>query len=263
MKLKHTLVFLMLLSALALVYAFTDTKPVIYLIGDSTVKNGKGNGDNQLWGWGSFLSQNLDTTKVHVENCALGGTSSRTFKTKGLWTEVFKKLKPGDIVIIQFGHNDGGQLDDTARARGTLRGTGNETREIFNPLTKKQEVVHTFGWYISGYIRDARSKGATAVVCSPVPRNIWKNKKVVRDIDSYPKWAKEAADSGGAYFIDLHNMIADRYDQLGEDRVSPFFPADHTHTNMEGAKLNASSVAQGLGLLQASIFKPLMINQIN
>src|SRR5688500_7180350 len=92
-------------------------KPVLYIIGDSTVRNGDGSGRNGQWGWGSFLSQYFDTTKISVQNHALGGRSSRTFITEGRWEKIHAALKEGDYVIMQFGHNDAGALDDTARAR--------------------------------------------------------------------------------------------------------------------------------------------------
>ena len=94
-------------------------KPTVFTLGDSTVKNGQGNGAGGLWGWGDPFQQYFDTAKVVVKNRALGGTSSRTFQTKGLWDEVLKELKKGDFVLMQFGHNDGGAINDTLRARGT------------------------------------------------------------------------------------------------------------------------------------------------
>ncbi len=231
-------------------------KPTLFIIGDSTVKNGKGKGDNLQWGWGSFIAGHFDTTKIHIENHALGGTSSRTFRTKGLWDEVLKKLKPGDFVIMQFGHNDGSPLDDTARARGTIRGTGDESKEIYNPITKQQEVVHTYGWYMSEFIKETKEKGAVAIVCSPVPRSNWKDGKISRGGEGYGNWAQETAQSAGAYFIDLNKLITDKYDELGETKVNSLFPADHTHTNMEGAKINAAFVADGIGAI-----KELPLNQ--
>ena len=143
---------LVLLIAL-LFFNFKDKdhpKPVIYLVGDSTVKNGKGDGAGGLWGWGDFIGQFLDTTKISVQNHALGGTSSRTFQSKGLWEPVYNKLKKGDYVIIQFGHNDDGPLNDTLRARGTIKGIGEETQEkikgseilILNALRHEEHVSH-------------------------------------------------------------------------------------------------------------------------
>lgn len=108
------------------------TKTTVFIVGDSTVKNGKGDGAGGLWGWGDYIGQFLDTTKVSVENHALGGTSSRTFQDKGLWEPVFKSLQKGDYVLIQFGHNDDGPINDNFRARGTIKGIGEETEEIDN-----------------------------------------------------------------------------------------------------------------------------------
>ena len=111
--------------------------PTIFLIGDSTVRNGYGDGANGQWGWGEPLVDRFDTAKLNLVNRAVGGLSSRTYLTQGHWAHVLTMLKPGDYVVMQFGHNDNGPLDDAARARGTIAGIGDETREIDNPITKK------------------------------------------------------------------------------------------------------------------------------
>jgi rhamnogalacturonan acetylesterase len=218
------------------------TKPVFYIIGDSTVRNGSGMGSDKLWGWGSFLAEKVDTTKMGVSNQAIGGRSSRTFITEGRWDKILATLKKGDYVIMQFGHNDGGPLDDTARARGSIRGIGEESKEIYNPIMKKQEVVHSYGWYMRKYIKDTKAKGAIPIVCSPIPRNDWKEGKVIRSTDSYSKWAKEIAEQEGAYFIDLNDLVSLKYEEMGAETVKPFFPTDHTHTNIDGAKVNRDIV---------------------
>ena len=81
-------------------------KPTLYIIGDSTVRNGDGRGGNSQWGWGSFIADYFDTTKIRVLNLAIGGRSSRTFITEGRWDKILNDLKKGDYVIMQFGHND-------------------------------------------------------------------------------------------------------------------------------------------------------------
>lgn len=246
-KQKHPLLLLATIFLLSSSFIFLKKeKPVFYIIGDSTVKNGDGKGKGNLWGWGSFIADYFDTTKISVQNYAIGGRSSRTFITEGRWDKILATLKRGDYVIMQFGHNDGGPLDDTARARGTIKGTGNESKEIYNPITKKQEVVYTYGYYMRKYIRDAKAKGAFAIVCSPVPRNVWRDDKVVRSKESYAGWAEQIAKEEGAYFIDLNNLIATKYEQMGQEVVKPFFPGDHTHTDINGAKLNAEIVMEQL-----------------
>ena len=237
-----------ILAAAALVPAFAQPAdlPTVFLIGDSTVRNGSGAGADGLWGWGEPFASSFDAAKIRVVNRALGGRSSRTFLTEGRWDAVLAELKRGDFVIMQFGHNDGGPLDDTARARGSLKGTGDETREIDNPITHRHEVVHTYGWYLRRFIADAREKGATPIVCSPVPRNMWKDGKTVRMSDNYGKWAREVAEAAVADFLDLNEIIARRYDGMGEEAVKALFPGDHTHTNRAGAEINAECVLQAL-----------------
>src|SRR5207244_6452813 len=110
-------------------------------------------------------------------------------------------------------------------------------------LTGEWEVVHTFGWYMKKYVTDARAKGAAPVVCSPIPRNVWKDDRIVRD--EYRTWAREVADSTAAPFIDLTEIIARRYEQMGPEAVNALFPADHTHTNQAGADINAAGVIAG------------------
>lgn len=250
--------------ALALITAFSSfmllkkEKPVFYIIGDSTVKNGDGTGKQGLWGWGDFIAPYFDTAKISVRNHAIGGRSSRTFITEGRWDKVLATLKKGDYVIMQFGHNDSGPLDDTARARGTIKGIGSESKEIYNPIMKKQEVVYTYGYYMRKYIRDAKEKGAIAIVCSPIPRNDWKDGKVSRSKESYAGWAEQIAKEEGACFIDLNDLIATKYEALGQDAVKIFFPGDHTHTDINGAKLNAQIVMEQLKKLNPGKLKKYM-----
>src|SRR5678815_222821 len=210
---------------------FKKEKPVFYIIGDSTVKNGDGTGKNNQMGWGTVITPFFDTTKIDVRNDAIGGRSSRTFITDGRWNKILETLKKDDYVIMQFGHNDASPLDDTARARGVIKGIGEDSTEIWNPIRKIKEVVHTYGWYMRKYVRDTKAKGAIPIICSLVPRNNWKDGKAVRSNDSWALWAKQVAEQEGAYFIDLNELIAAKYDQMGQSAVQAFFQVDNTHTN--------------------------------
>jgi lysophospholipase L1-like esterase len=224
--------------------------PTLWLIGDSTLRNGHGDGSNGQWGWGEPLVDLFDTARINVVNRALGGTSSRTFLTLGLWNGVLKQLKPGDFVLIQFGHNDNGPLDDKDRARGTLPGTGDETREIDNPITNRHETVHTYGWYLRRFIAEARAKGASPIVCSLIPRKTWKDGRIERNSTTYRKWAAGIAAAEKTGYIDLNEKIAARYDALGPVEVDALFGDPHTHTSRAGAELNAKVVVEGLRELE-------------
>src|SRR5262245_33309674 len=182
--------------------------PTLFVIGDSTVRTGtKGQ-----QGWGDPLIALFDKEKIRVENHAIGGRSSRTFRTEGRWEKVLAKAREGDFVLIQFGHNDAGPLDDKMRARGSLRGTGDETREIDNPITKKKEVVHTYGWYLRQYLAEARANKVTPIVLSPVPRRPRAEvEKGAVEKNPYVGWAAEGAKAEKALFIDLNRLILARY----------------------------------------------------
>ncbi|MDP9173236.1 MAG: GDSL-type esterase/lipase family protein [Planctomycetota bacterium] len=228
--------------------------PTLWIIGDSTVRNGQDTGGNGQWGWGKPIHDYFDQTKINVQNWALGGTSSRTFQAGSRWAHVLYSMKPGDYLIMQFGHNDSGKPDDPSRARATLPGNGEETVEIDNPILKKHEVVHTYGWYIRQYVSLAKAKGASDVfICSPIPRNAWQNGKVNHNAN-FTRWAAEAAKMAGAKFIDLNTITATRYDAEGKQAVTDkYFPEKEVvHTDWAGAILNADSVVQGIKELDAN-----------
>lgn len=216
--------------------------PSLYLIGDSTVRTGRGDGDNGQFGWGDPIEEYFDLTKLNVVNRALGGTGAGTFRTLGTWDNVLASLKAGDVVITQFGHNDNG-------TKGALRGIGDETVEREDPTTKQMTTVHTFGWYLRQYIHEVRAKGATPILCSLIPRNNWRDGKIVRTQDSHADWARSVAASEKADFIDLHELIAERYEALGAEAVMPLFADQRVHTNWQGAVFNAKCVIEGLNRL--------------
>jgi rhamnogalacturonan acetylesterase len=223
--------------------------PTLFLVGDSTVRNGHGDGVNGQWGWGEPLVDLFDTSKINVVNRAIGGRSSRTYITEGHWADTLALMKAGDVVLFQFGHNDTGALDDTFRARGTLPGVGDESHEIDNPILKVHETVHTYGWYMTKYVTDTLAKGAIPILCSPIPRKTWKDGKIVRNADTFGGWARQVTLQQNIAFIDLNEMIARRYDALGAEKVEPLFGDPHTHTSRAGAELNADCVVAGLKAL--------------
>jgi len=257
---KKYIITLAAIAGLAIAFK-PQNKPTLFLIGDSTVKNGRDDGQHKgalgQWGWGHFLGDYFDTTRITVEDDALGGTSSRTFMTNPkLWPVVLSKIKPGDYVMMQFGANDSSPINDTARARGTFGNNSDTSITIHNMLTQQDEVVHSYGWYIRKFINDTKSKGATAIVCSMIPRNKFKDGKVVRVDKSYGLWAKQAAMQGDALFLPLNDIIADDYDQEGQEAVTAkYFTAPETlHTNEGGAKFNATAVVQGIkGLTNSNL----------
>jgi len=226
----------------------TEGKPVVFITGDSTVKNADSD-KKGMWGWGAVANTIFDENKIDIVNAAKAGRSCRTYLNEGRWDMVYNSLQPGDFVLIQFGHNDIGAIDKPkfraaiASAEDTCHvykiKEGNESR---------YEVVYSFGWYLKKFIDDVREKGATPILISLTPRNEWKNGKIERRNDTYGKWYREVAKETGVEFVDLHNITADFLDKKcgKKDKAMKYYNHDHTHTSLLGAKLNAQSVAKGL-----------------
>jgi len=238
--------------------------PTLWIVGDSTVRNGGGVGGGGQWGWGEPLKEMFDTSKIQVRNKAIGGRSSRTFLNEGRWDEILAEMKSGDYVLMQFGHNDPGAINDDSRARGTIRGIGDETQEIENLLTKKHEVVHTYGWYMRKYVTDTKAHGATPIVFSYVPRCPRPTDTIEPnpEITSYRLWAKEIAEQEKVDFVDLYGLIWPEYVGHTSDELHTkyFTSADYTHTNREGAELNAKKVAEGIKSLAGCSLKDYFLH---
>ena len=221
-----------------------EGRPVLFTIGDSTVKN-KDEASDGMWGWGSVIGGLFDPEKIAVENHAMAGRSARTYLNEGRWDRVYETLQPGDFVLIQFGHNDGGEIN-VGKARGELPGSGAESKVLRMEATGKYEAVYTYGWYLRKFILDAQEKGAVPIVLSHTPRNKWKDGRIERNTRSYGRWAREAAEETGAYFIDLNAISADKLEKIGQDNAGEYFKTDHTHASLKGAQMNAQSIVDGL-----------------
>jgi lysophospholipase L1-like esterase len=227
--------------------------PTIFVVGDSTASNGPD------LGWGDHLAHYFDTTKVNVANRAHAGRSSRSYMVEGAWDKVLAEIKPGDYVLLQWGHNDGGDLGG-AKPRGDLPGDGDETKDVAQTtgvLAGKTETVHTYGWYNRKYVADAQAKGATPMFLSMTIRNIWKPdasgvQRIERETN-FNAIMKKIADEDHLQFIDMASVEAARLEATGQEKTALLFPIDHTHTSPEGAELNAQSVVIALEVAKSPL----------
>ena len=130
---KHSQTFaIFTISFLLMAFtALKDDRPTLYIIGDSTVRNSMTNGQ---WGWGTLISEFLDSSKISVSNQAMAGRSTRTFIKEQRWDKVLSTLKKGDFVMMQFGHNEGSK-PDTSKAgyRGVLKGVTEDSVSLTWP----------------------------------------------------------------------------------------------------------------------------------
>ena len=244
-------------------------KPMVFLCGDSTGKNEDDKPDG-MWGWGSQAYTIFDSTKCVFQNQAKAGRSTRTYIDEGRWEEVYNSLEKGDVVLIQFGHNDIGGIKD-GKKRGVLATAKDSSAVYCMENSGVYKVIYSYGWYLKKMIRDAQEKGAVPVLLSLTPRNEWhegnghsrgfiypvKEKEgklyIERRNETYGSWCRSVARETGCEFVDIHNITADALDKLGPAKAASYFKNDHTHTSLKGAQLNAKSLAKGLRDIQSPV----------
>ena len=230
--------------------ARAEAERTLWIIGDSTVRNGNGDGV----GWGEVLAEHFDTDRIAIANRAIGGRSSRTYRLEGRWQAVLDEAKPGDFVLIQFGHNDGANPQDPEKPRGSLRGIGEETVNWTHPHLNEPETIHTYGWYMRQYVAEAKGAGLTPIVVSYVPRAPRRGEEMRVELDElYGTWSKQVAEQADAAFINLYGRVAEKYRAMEQEqphsvkeRLFVGGDRDYTHTVLAGAELNAVTLLEGI-----------------
>jgi len=238
--------------------------PTLFVAGDSTASSYEPK-PNRQQGWGAVLQPYFKEKKLRVVDAARGGRSSRTFVSEGHWEKMLADVKAGDFVIIQFGHNDSGAVNQEPpgstrplRARGTIPGIGNESEEIDNVVTGKHETVYTFGWYLRKMIADTRARGATPILLTITKTNNWTEGRITCPSDTYRLWTWQTAVNEKAAFVDLSRIVADRYQKQGPQAVTAQFIEDTVHTNIDGAVANARDVVSALVMLKGLPFRKML-----
>ena len=212
----------------------------LYVVGDSTVENGT----DPYYGWGGQLAGFLPG--IRVDNHAFSGRSSKSFWNEKRFEPVAAQMKPGDLLLIGFGHND--EKDDEERH------TDPET---------------TFPEMLLRYVGAARAVGAVPVLCTSISRNfIGENGFVMYTHGAYPHAVRMLCQKENLPLIDLERMTRDLLKSLGTQHAADLYVnippgaderypkgvEDRTHLNQFGAKLIAEMVAgrlKGLKLLEA------------
>ncbi|KAK3354415.1 rhamnogalacturonan acetylesterase precursor [Neurospora tetraspora] len=219
--------------------------PTVYLAGDSTTAKTGG----LLMGWGEYLPPLLNG--ITVVNKAVSGRSARSYTNEGRFTELANLVTAGDIVVIEFGHNDGGSPNSASdNGRSDCPGTGSEVCVS----GKTGEKVYTFNHYVETAAKTIIAKGASVIFASQTPNNLWEGGSYggyappVRFVGYASLAAKNLANTGKASFVDHYQAVANMYLKLGNTKTNSLYPSDHTHTSPEGADLVAKAFAQAVML---------------
>ena len=252
------------MAALALLVLTSFTKDhvtTIFIIGDSTAANKDISNGKQERGWGMALQCYFDDN-ILVDNHALNGRSSLSFFNEGRWQKVLDKIRPGDYVIIQFGHNDEKPKGD-----------------------RHTEPGSTFDWMLERYVRETRERGGIPVLMSCVVRRNFFTKAPENDDDEklrtttfqdgvkmvegdtlvdthgrYREIPREVALRVNAHYVDANRVTHDLEQGLGTEASKKlhmwFLPGeepsvpkgrqDNTHYNVHGAHVVAKLLADAL-----------------
>lgn len=273
---KHYFWAALLCLIVVLTVSSAQRPTTIFIIGDSTAADKPHPDTSPERGWAMMLQGYFDS-QVIIENHAVNGRSSKSFRNEGRWDKVLQRIKPGDYVIIQFGHND--EKSDSAR---------------------HTDAQTTFYDNLLRYANEAKAKGAHPILMSPVARrNFFTHDTFTADDESlrktvfseetinsdtlvdthgaYRHIAAKVACQSGAYFIDANKITTQLEEQLGaigsrklhmwiepgQLVAIPKGRHDNTHYNIYGAstvaRLMADALAQTIPALKRHILHPDMI----
>jgi lysophospholipase L1-like esterase len=248
-----TAVFAIALLLLTPAVAFTTKKRItVFTIGDSTMAD-KDTIDNPERGWAQALPLFFHSGDVTVENHARNGRSTKSFIDEGRWDAVAKKLKKGDYVFIQFGHND-----------------------------EKQERANLYadphGAYkanLTRFVKETRAKGASPVLMTSIVRRKFDdNGMLLYTHGEYPDAVRELANELKVPLVDMEAKTRHKVQQLGTERSKEMFvwfdagvyaqfpdgKKDDTHLNEYGARTVAQLAVEGIRELKlplAEYLKPV------
>lgn len=237
----------LLFSIVISTFLLAQKKPTLFLIGDSTMANKENPDKNPEHGWGQVLNQ-FFTTGIEIQNHAMNGRSSKSFRTEGRWNTVEKQLKKGDFVIIQFGHNDQKVKDST---------------KFTNPYTQYRANLER-------YVKETRAKGAIPILMtSIVRRNFNENGVLIDTHKEYPLVVRMVANDMNVPFVDMQLLTEQLEIAYGPENSKklhlhfkegeePYYPKgkdDDTHLSKLGADLEAKLAAESLKNMKTGLEK--------
>ncbi len=243
---KYIFIVLFLITSFA--FLVPEKKVTIFMIGDSTMAD-KPVGENPEFGWGQLFPKFM-TNEVEIQNHAVNGRSTKSFIDEKRWETVMARLMPGDFVMIQFGHNDQ-KVSDTNRSAPA------------HSLYKQN---------LERYVNDARGKGATPILITPVMRRKFDAAgKFIDQHGDYPAVVKQVAAAMNVAMIDLHKSSEALIIKEGVENSKRFFlhiqpghfknykgkAEDNTHFSEYGAASMASLVCESIAAQNLPIAKYL------
>ena len=216
---KSSALWLLILSAVAGIATAAEPAQRVFIAADSTAATYGPERAPQA-GWGQMLQSWLDESRWQVRNHAIGGRSTRSFINEGRLDQIAGELRRGDVLLIQFGHNDA----------------------KFEDATRYTDPDSDYPAFLSRYIATARAKGATPVLVTPVARLLYDFGALLDTHGRYTQAMKRVAQEQDVPLIDLNASSMAWIRALGEQGAQPYFmfvpeqgKADGTHFSVAGA----------------------------
>jgi lysophospholipase L1-like esterase/quercetin dioxygenase-like cupin family protein len=240
------LLILAVLLAMSSATAEAQSPKRVFIVGDSTASEyGPERAPRQ--GWGMQLQSFFDPAVWQVKNHAQSGRSSRSFIDEGWLAPVEKSLSRGDVLLIQFGHND----------------------EKAEDPTRYNEPAQAFPQWLMRYVALAREKGATPILITPLARRKFeRGSKIDQLLDTHGAYSiavRELAKREQVGLIDLDAASTAWLRALGDEASKPFYlhvPAqnlsDDTHLQARGATAVACLVVGGWKALDSALAKSVV-----
>lgn len=199
----------------------------IHLVGDSTCAFYPAK-RAPLVGWGQVL-KDFCKAGVRVNNQAYSGFSSRSYIESKRWERLMNVVKPGDYVVIQFGHNDGKKDKRYADAK------------VAYPANLKK------------FITDVRARQCNPIIATSISRCVFKKGKIASSgLDRYRDAAIAVANAENVPVIDLKKITADKFNAMGEKEAFSYFRGNYQTAPREAA-VKVKPIAQSITPAQIAI----------
>lgn len=248
----------------------------IYVAGDSTAKDYEASDPSRgEGGWAEFLG-NYFSSEVVVDDRAEGGRSSRAFINEGRLDKIANSIKPGDYLMIQFGHNDASHSEaNRYTPLGTPDANGSFPYEegVRDPNQSNwyTSASGTYKWFMKQYIDLAKEKGATPILLTPVSRMYFNSDGTIKPhhydatqtgyttSDTYVEAVKQLAEEQNVLLIDAFSITKNMYETWGETEstkiqfVKTNGQTDKTHYNKFGGFYVGGLIAQEIKKLGIDI----------
>ncbi|MCD7962309.1 MAG: rhamnogalacturonan acetylesterase [Rikenellaceae bacterium] len=235
MRIKSLLMTLIGLVIFSVASAEETQKPRIFIAGDSTAQTYDPE-KTPMRGWGQYLAEFL-TDGIEVDNRAIGGRSTASFIRENRWEKLVEDLRPGDWVLIQFGHND----------------TSKNPERHAEPDEYKNNLIN--------FTKEAREKGANPVILTSIVIRTFNDEgELVSErehFNEYVQIARDAAAEAEVPMIDVNKLTHALVQELGDEKTKELYfwikggdhprinedTKDDTHLQEKGARCYAQIIA--------------------